>query len=55
MIISVALANLKEAKLLEKSVGFPLLLLKVSMEDENCEIVYVGSQYIISDRYELRV
>jgi len=55
MVISVALASLSEARLLKKSVGFPLLSLQVSVEDENSDIVHAGKQYIISDRYEFHV
>lgn len=54
-IISVALASLSEAKLLKKSIGFPLLLLQVCVEDENNNIVHAGEQYVISDRYEFHV
>lgn len=55
MIISVALASLSEAKLLKKSIGFPLLLLQVCVEDENHQVVHAGQQYVISDRYEFHV
>ena len=55
MVISVALASLSEARVLKKSVGFPLLLLQVCVEDENNNIVHAGKHYIISDRYEFHV
>lgn len=55
LIISVALASLSEAKLLKKSIGFPLLLLQVCVEDEHNNVVHAGEQYIISDRYEFHV
>lgn len=55
LIISVALATLNEAKLLQKSIGFPLLLLQVCVEDENNKVVHAGEQYIVSDRYEFHV
>lgn len=55
MVISIALASLSEARVLQKSVGFPLLLLQVSVEDENKNIVHTGKQYIISERYEFHV
>ena len=55
MVISVALASLSEARVLKKSVGFPLLLLQVCVEDENSNIVHAGKHYIISDRYEFHV
>ena len=55
LIISVALASLSEAKFLKKSIGFPLLLLQVCIEDEHNNVVHAGEQYIISDRYEFHV
>ena len=48
-------ASLSEAKLLKKSIGFPLLLLQVCVEDENHQVVHAGQQYVISDRYEFHV
>ncbi|BDR60069.1 GntR family transcriptional regulator [Lactobacillus xylocopicola] len=55
MIISVSLANQDEAKQLKKSIGFPLLLVQVSVKDENEQIVHAGKQYIVSDRYEFHL
>lgn len=55
MVISVTLAALNEAKLLQKSVGFPLLLLKAVVENENQKVIYAKKQYVISDRYELHL
>ncbi|WEV43413.1 GntR family transcriptional regulator [Lactobacillus sp. ESL0684] len=55
VVISIALANYNEAKYLEKSLGFPLLMLKATVVDEKGNIVHVGRQYIDSNRYEFHI
>lgn len=57
MVISIALASLSEARVLQKSVGFrfPLLLSKISFKDGNKNIVHIGKQYNISERYKFQL
>lgn len=55
MIVSAVSASVDEAKFLKKSVGYPLLLLKNCVEDENGKIVHTGRHYVVSDRYEFHI
>lgn len=54
-IVSAASASVDEAKFLKKSVGYPLLLFKICIEDEKGKVVHTGRQYVVSDRYEFHI
>ncbi|MBA1433647.1 GntR family transcriptional regulator [Bombilactobacillus bombi] len=53
--LSMISCNLKEAQLLNKPVGFPLFCLDTVVLDENNELVHVGQQYIVADRYQFKI
>lgn len=53
--INIDLASKNEATLLKKSIGYPLFVLKTVVNDENNEVVQVGKQFIVSDRYEFHI
>lgn len=55
MIVSAVSASVDEAKFLKKSVGFPLLLLKICVEDENGKVVHTGRHHVVSDRYKFHI
>lgn len=53
-ILSMTPSNQQAAKLLNKSLGFPLFKLEMKVKDENNELVHLGEQYILADRYQFR-
>ena len=54
-ILRVVLANKEQARLLQRSVGFPLFYLRNQVFDKNKQVVQVGTEYIATDRYEFMV
>lgn len=54
-ILSIKLANLEEANLLNKSVGFPLYYLRTQIKEKNGPVVQYGEEYIASDRYQFKI
>ncbi len=54
-IISISLCNVEQSRIFEKSVGFPLFFLDTVITDEKGDIVQIGKQYIVSDRYEFSI
>lgn len=53
--LSVVFASQEQAKLLKRSVGFPLFYLVTVIEDENKMPVQYGEQYIATDRYQFKI
>ena len=54
-ILSIKLADVEEAKLLQKSVGFPLYYLRTQIKERNGLVVQYGEEYIASDRYQFKI
>lgn len=53
-ILSLSQTNQQAAKLLNKSMGFPLFKLEMRVKDECNDLVHLGEQYILADRYQFR-
>lgn len=54
-ILSVKTANVEFAKLLNRSVGFPLFYMKTQIFDDKDQVVQYGEQLIVSDRYQFKI
>lgn len=54
-ILSIKLADVEEAKLMHRSVGFPLYLVKTQVCDQHGSVVQYGLEYIASDRYQFKI
>lgn len=54
-ILSVKTANVESAKLLNRSVGFPLFYMKTQIFDDKNNVVQYGEQLIVSDRYQFKI
>lgn len=54
-ILSVKIADVEEANLLKRSIGFPLYLVKTQVCDENQNVVQYGEEIIASDRYQFKI
>ncbi|MBA1434956.1 GntR family transcriptional regulator [Bombilactobacillus bombi] len=54
-ILRVIAANKEQARLLKRSVGFPLFNLRNQIYDNNHNLVQYGIELIATDRYEFRV
>ncbi|MCO6543751.1 MAG: GntR family transcriptional regulator [Lactobacillus sp.] len=53
--LSMSPSNLKNSKILNRTIGFPLFKLETIVRDENKDIVHAGIQYIVSDRYQFKI
>lgn len=53
--LGVVTAGVEEAKLLHRSVGFPLFSMKTVIFDQNKNNVQYGEQLIVSDRYQFKI
>lgn len=54
-ILSIKTADVRTAKLLNRSVGFPLFYMKTQIFDDKKKVVQYGEQLIASDRYQFRI
>lgn len=53
--LSVVASTVEQARLLKRSVGFPLFLIETVVKDELNNVVQVGKQYIVSNRYQFKI
>lgn len=53
--LSIELADVSQASLLKRSVGFPLFFLETQIKDQNDKVVQYGEQLIASDRYKFKI
>ena len=54
-ILRVVLADKEQARLLNRSVGFPLFYLRNQVFDNNKKVIQFGTEFIATDRYEFMI